>query len=527
MSKTKVNNPILKGFNPDPSMICVGDDYYIATSTFEWFPGVQIHHSKDLVNWELISRPLNTKEHLNMIGNPSSGGIWAPAISYHNGIYYLIFTDVKHWSTDPFKDTHNYLTMATDIKGPWSKPVYINSSGFDPSLFHDDDGRKWFLNMEWDYRKTGIKQFTGILLQEYDEVEKKLIGKPERIFSGTALGVTEAPHIMKKDGYYYLITAEGGTSYQHAVTIARSKHIKGPYEVHPDNPLVTSSNTDNPIQKAGHGSICQSKDGKWYMAHLCGRPLPNSNRCILGRETAIEEIVWKNNWPYLKHGINQPAPYIEVLESVAVNERKEYNYTFKNHDFLTDFQTLRVPYCDELFSIDRRPGFLRIFGKESLLSKHEQAIICRRQQHFCFEAETTLEFKPETFQQMAGLIYRYNEDNQFYLMMTYNEEHNQNELMVMKFDDKQFSFITGNQVLIIKTNEVSLKIVVNYDQGQFYYKSNGQFVKIGDSFDTSILSDEYASPMGFTGAFVGMACQDLNQQKNYADFKSFTYRVID
>ena len=166
-------NPVLRGFNPDPSICRVGDDYYIATSTFEWYPGVQLHHSTDLVNWQMVKRPLDRASQLDMRGNPDSGGIWAPCLSYADGLFWLVYTDVKRLDGS-FKDTHNYIVTAPAIEGPWSDPVYINSSGFDPSLFHDDDGKKWFLNMLWNHVSHGVggqpkhPSFAGILLQEYD-----------------------------------------------------------------------------------------------------------------------------------------------------------------------------------------------------------------------------------------------------------------------------------------------------------------------------------------------------------------------
>jgi len=209
--QSTIHNPILKGFNPDPSFLRVGDDYYIATSTFEWFPGVQIHHSRDLVNWELIARPLDRVELLDMEGNPDSGGVWAPNLSYDNETFYLIYTDVKSWNSSPYKVTHNYLTTSASIYGPWSSPAYLNSSGFDPSLFHDDDGRKWHLNMLWDHRRSRYS-FAGILLQEYCEETQSLTGPIEKIFEGTQLRATEGPNLYKRNGYYYLVTAEGGTS---------------------------------------------------------------------------------------------------------------------------------------------------------------------------------------------------------------------------------------------------------------------------------------------------------------------------
>lgn len=286
-----ITNPIIPGFNPDPSILRVGDDYYIATSTFEWFPGVQIHHSKDLVNWKLIAHPLNRVSQLDMIGNPCSGGVWAPCLSFCDGLFYLIFTDVKSQDGLAFNNYHNYLVTTEDIMGDWSEPVSLNSSGFDPSLFHDEDGRKWLVNMLWDYR-IGRNPFGGIILQEYSIKEKSLIGKTKVIFNGTKLGLTEGPHLYKHKGYYYLMVAEGGTEYYHAVTMARSKKIDGPYEIDPINPILTSKHDPFlTLQKAGHASIVETQNGEWYMAHLCGRPIPTSGRCILGRETALQKMV--------------------------------------------------------------------------------------------------------------------------------------------------------------------------------------------------------------------------------------------
>ena len=219
---THIRNPILPGFNPDPSICRAGADFYIATSTFEWFPGVQIHHSRDLVHWNLITHALDEKRLLDLQGVPSSGGIWAPALSFHKDLFYLCYT-VVHQHEAATKDTPNFLVTSPSIFGPWSEPVYINSSGFDPSLFHDDDGKKYWLNMVWDHRPDH-HPFYGIVKQELDSTTFQLIGTPKLIFKGTEIGLTEGPHIYKKDSFYYLLTAEGGTEYNHAVTLARSKN---------------------------------------------------------------------------------------------------------------------------------------------------------------------------------------------------------------------------------------------------------------------------------------------------------------
>ncbi len=314
-----VTNPVLRGFHPDPSIVRVGEDYYLATSTFQWYPGVAIYHSRDLVNWRPAAQPLARTTLLDMRGNADSGGIWAPALSHDGERFHLIYTDVKSWgSAEVFKDSHNFLTTAEQIEGPWSEPVYLNSSGFDPSLFHDTpgstvvdeggDGRKWFVNMRWDHRQ-GRNRFSGIVLQEYSPEERRLVGPRELIFEGTELGVTEAPHLFRRGGWYYLLTAEGGTSYEHAVTLARSRSLHGPYEVHPDNPVLSAVDAPGlPIQKSGHASFTNTPDGQWLLAYLCGRPLSEQGECPLGRETALQALVWgEDGWPRLASGGHHPS----------------------------------------------------------------------------------------------------------------------------------------------------------------------------------------------------------------------------
>ncbi|NLW97925.1 MAG: glycoside hydrolase family 43 protein, partial [Xanthomonadaceae bacterium] len=247
-----VPNPVLRGFHPDPSIVRVGDDYYIATSTFEWWPGVAIAHSRDLVHWRTVRPAITRASQLDLRGRPNSGGVWAPALSHADGLFHLIYTDVRGW-TGEFKDVRNYLVTASDIEGPWSEPVHLNNSGFDPSLFHDVDGRKWLVNMVWDHRP-GHNSFGGILLQEYDPSARALVGPIHSIFRGTPLGLVKGPHLYHVDGWYYLLVAEGGTFATHAATVARSRRIEGPYQPMPDGPLLTSAHDPSlRLQSAGHG----------------------------------------------------------------------------------------------------------------------------------------------------------------------------------------------------------------------------------------------------------------------------------
>ena len=259
-------NPVLRGFHPDPCLIRVEDDYYLATSTFQSFGGVQLYHSKDLVHWESLPSPLSRVSQLDLRGAPNSGGVWAPCLSYSDGTFYLIYTSVRNFH-GIYKDTPNYLVTTTDIRGEWSEPIYLNSSGFDPSLFHDDDGRKYLVNMRWDHRSEN-HAFEGIVIQEYSPEAKKLIGKAVNIYKGTGFGATEAPHLYKKDGYYYLMVAEGGTMYHHGVQLARSRSLYGPYESD-TQPVIATRDCPEPIlQRTGHGSYIDTPNGAGTVAKM-------------------------------------------------------------------------------------------------------------------------------------------------------------------------------------------------------------------------------------------------------------------
>lgn len=528
-----IHNPVLRGFNPDPSILRVGDDYYIATSTFEWFPGVQIHHSRDLVNWRLLTHPLTRVSQLAMRGNGDSGGIWAPCLTYSDGVYYLIYTDVKAFSnTAAFKDTHNYVVTATDIKGPWSEPTYLNSSGFDPSLFHDESGRKWFLNMLWDHRQ-GRNQFGGILLQEFDPISRTLFGPVENIFRGTDLKVTEGPHVYKRDGWYYLLTAEGGTSFEHAATFARSRTLDGPYQVHPQNPLLTAWQRPKlALQKTGHASLVETQNGEWYMAHLCGRPLePGGERgfCNLGRETALQKLEWgADGWPRVVGGgnapmVSVPAPKLEPHPWPLEHPRDD----FDSPDLNVHWQTLREPADPSWLSLIERRGHLRLYGLESPNSQHRQSLVGRRLQSFHAEATTLLEFSPEHFQQMAGLSAYYDSRHWVYLRVSRDEMLGKT-LNLLVCDQNIPSEPLEREVSIEGWDRVYLRVTFERATFQFSYSSDGQtFLEIGPKFESYKLSDDYCNGLAFTGTFIALSAQDLSGTRKHADFDFFEYRELD
>ncbi|WP_428239836.1 glycoside hydrolase family 43 protein [Gynuella sp.] len=531
----QVTNPILPGFNPDPSICRVGDDYYIATSTFEWYPGVQISHSRDLKNWQIVSRPLNRPSQLNMLGNPDSCGVWAPCLSYADGQFWLIYTDVKR-QNGSFKDAHNYLVTCNTIDGEWSDPIYLNSSGFDPSLFHEDDGSKWLVNMIWDYRPNH-NRFGGILLQQYDPQEKKLIGPIRNIYGGTSLGLVEGPHLYKRNGYYYLFVAEGGTEYNHAETVARADNLFGPYETIPGDHLLTSRlHPEAELQRAGHASIVTTPEGHDILVHLCGRPIKNKKVCILGRETAIQNLVWKDDWPQLSHGSQVPLKVVDLpIEQELPFPSAPARINFDQPTLDIRWQWLRTPYPQNFISLTDRSGYLRLKGQESVGSVFNQSLLAIRQTDFHFQAQTQLEFNPTDFQQQAGLICYYNTHKYHYLYISYDETQGRHLgiMSCMAAMDWQSEFPESQmlkQIPIPQTGPLSLRATMENDTLLFSWSADEKhWHQIDVVLDSSILSDEAGLGAGsnFTGAFVGLSCQDLSGQKRHADFKYFEYLGFD
>lgn len=538
-----ITNPILPGFNPDPSICRVGDDYYIATSTFEWYPGVQIYHSTNLNDWELITRPLRRASQLDMRGNPDSGGIWAPCLSHADGLFWLIYTDVKRKDGN-FKDGHNYLVTAPELRGDWSDPIHVNSSGFDPSLFHDTDGRKWFLNLSWNHQGERLGQarkrsaFDGILLQEYSHESGCLIGDVKNIFKGTERGLTEGPHVFKRGEYYYLVTAEGGTGYGHAVTHARSKSLAGPYELHPDKYLMHAVYTDDgSLQRTGHGQTVETPSGDWYHTHLCSRPLPGVKRSPLGRETGIQHCSWgEDGWLRMSHGGLQAAGEVPAPKGVEMSARKLpklQRYEFDTIELPIDFQWLRTPEPERLFSLTARPGHLRLYGRESIGSYFEQSLVARRLQHHQVSLTTELTFDPESYQHSAGLTAYYNRHKYAYLQMTYDDELG-HELSVIAclgdWQEERFSFYSEPVALEQTANgqatTVQLRCVIDNQSLRFFWRQGGSWQAIGETLDASVLSDEggRGEHASFTGCFVGMMAFDTSGHGKIADFSFFEYQ---
>ncbi|TFL16315.1 glycoside hydrolase family 43 protein [Jannaschia formosa] len=530
-----IRNPILPGFRPDPSICRVGADYYIAVSTFEWYPGVEIHHSTDLVTWRLAARPLNRAALLDMRGNPDSCGIWAPCLSHADGRFWLVYTDVKRYD-GAFKDAHNYITACETVDGDWCDPWYVNSSGFDPSLFHDADGRKWFVNMQWNHRGTGTggnpkhSSFDGILLQEWSP-EGGLTGEVTNIYSGTDRGLTEAPHLFRRGDFYYLTTAEGGTGYDHAVTLARSRDIRGPYEDHPDRHVITTAHAPgHPIQRTGHGQMVETPAGEVYHTFLMGRPIPGPEGtgrfCPLGRETGIERCVWRDDgWLYLETGGQLPREEVPAPAGVTASPAAPdaLRRDFADGLLPPEFQWLRSPHPERLFRIESGAAILT--GRESWGSWFEQSLLARRQEHLAFAAETEVGFAPATYQQAAGLFHYYNRFKFHGLILTLEDGRRCLRRVSCLGDYPDGALTWPSDIVPVADGPVEMRLEVDRAAGRFLWRQGGDWQAIGGPLDAAIISDEggRGEHGSFTGAFVGMHCMDITGQGAEARFARFDY----
>ena len=527
-----IRNPILPGFNPDPSICRVGDDYYIATSTFEWYPGVQIHHSRDLVNWTLVARPLNRAALLDMRGNPDSCGIWAPCLSYADGRFWLVYTDVKRYDGS-FKDAPNYITTCETIDGDWTDPWFVCNHGFDPSLFHDADGTTYFMVLQWNHRGRGTggnpkhASFDGILLQEWTP-DGGLTGPMRKIYDGTDRGLTEGPHIFKRGDWYYLTVAEGGTGYDHAVTMARSRDIWGPYETHPQKHLISTRDApEHPIQRTGHGQYVETPDGQGYHTFLMGRPIAGPDGtgrfCPLGRETGIERVVWRDDWLWLEDGGMLPRVALPGPSNASAPLPAPSKTDFDGPALPPEFQWLRTPDTDRIFRLD---DGLVLIGRESPGSWFEQALVARRQEHFAYSAETAVDFDPLTYQQNAGLTTYYNRYKFHAVLVTQDPEAGRVLVVVScpgNFPDGGIEMV-GDPVPV-KDGPVEMRVTVDHAEQQFAWRQGGDWHKIGPVLDAAVISDEggRGEHGSFTGAFVGMMGFDISGLGREARFAHFSY----
>ncbi|KAB8287151.1 glycoside hydrolase family 43 protein [Bifidobacterium avesanii] len=537
----QIHNPVLPGFHPDPSIIRVDDTYYIANSTFEWWPGVRIHESKDLAHWNYVGCALTRTSQLDMRGNPSSGGIWAPDLSYADGRFWLIYTDVKVVG-GAFKDGTNYLVTTDDIRGEWSEPIRVNGVGFDASLFHDDDGRKYLVQQTWDFRG-GHHRFNGITLTEFDTETMRL--KPETmrtIWEGTDVKVVEGPHIYKLNGWYYLFCAEGGTSFEHQESVARSRTLDAlSFEASPRNPFITNFDTPRTyLQKQGHGALVSTPGGEWYYASLTGRPWRHDDEsfngcrgwCTLGRETSIQKVEWDaDGWPYVVggHGGTRvvPAPADAIETPAPANHSLRDDFTAA--ELGPDWNTLRVPFTPAMGSTG--DGALTLYGQGSLCNLFDLSLVARRWQAFDFDAEVRVDFDPANYMQMAGLTNYYCDGSWSWAYVTWDEKRGRRVVGAAQNDFGDYTDL-GDAAVPVPDDAEGVWLRTRVRTSTYTYEvsfDHETWTALPGAYDAAKLSDDYVlSRTGafFTGAFVGLACVDLAGYRTPAKFTGFSYEEL-
>ncbi|MGW0857594.1 family 43 glycosylhydrolase [Streptomyces sp. NPDC002690] len=537
-----VRNPVLPGSHPDPSIVRVGDDYYLATSTFEWCPGVRLHHSRDLVHWEPLGGALDGPPALDLTGCPDSGGVWAPHLSHADGLFHLLYSNVSSY-TGGFSDAPNRLVTAPSIHGPWSEPVPLHARGFDASLFHDGPD-SWMINLVHDWRP-GHGGSAGLEATRYDRTARALSGDPVLIGLPPGDEWIEGPNLYRVGDWYYLMTADGGTGYDHQVTVSRSRTLTGPYERDPNGPLITARhNPDLPLQKAGHGSLVTTPAGESYLAYLVSRPIGRHGPCVLGRETALAPVTWTSDeWPRVPTG----EPALEVAAPVSAGREADRETgpehtpapgTHVEDDFDSptlgaQWSTLRRPAAPDWLSLTDRPSHLRIRGGRAPHSLVGPSLVAQRVTAPRCSFEATLEYRPEEFQHLAGITAYYNTRNWYYLYVTADDTGRP----VLRRASSDRGVLTVDEAggIPLDGPTVRLGLGCELDGGhlRFHYDTGAGRRPFGEAADATVLSDEHAEDvqdgqvraMGFTGAFVGMWVWDLSGQGRYADYDRATFKA--
>ena len=491
-------NPVVTGFCPDPSICRAGDDYYLVASSFQYFPGVPLYHSKDLVNWKQVGHVLTRDSQLQLENANSSQGIFAPTLRYHDGKFYMITTNISSLG--------NFIVTAEDPLGEWSDPIPVKMGGIDPSLFWDEDGSCWYTG------STG----TSVMISRINPDTGEILSEPKVVWNGMGGRYPEAPHIYKKDGWYYLMIAEGGTEFAHSETIARSRNIEGPYDPAPHNPIMThftAAAQTSPIQGVGHADLVQAHDGSWWLVCLAFR-VNHGLIHLLGRETFLAPVRWdKNAWPVV-NGNGEIALKMDVLTLPL----KPFEPAPARNEFDEplgpEWSWLRNP-VKERYSIEG--GRLRMWGSAEGLNERKvsPSFVGFRQKEFDFLAETCVQLGNARSGDKAGMT----------VYMDYNGHY---DVYVEKKGSKlvvgtNYTFGPVNHVEEIPVNasKVWLRLTGNRMQYHLWYSTDGKNFKEAGVADARFISTETLG--NFTGIMLGLWAQSPSQ-KGYADFEYFEYR---
>ena len=517
-------NPILAGFYPDPSVCKVGSDYYLVNSTFSYYPGIPVFRSRDLVHWTQIGSVLDRPEQLNLEGQGVSRGLFAPAIRFHKGTFYVTCTLVDIGG--------NFVATSTDPAGPWSNPVWIPEiDGIDPSMFFDDDGKAYILyNSVAPDGKPLYEGHRTIRMYAFDIDSLKVRGTEHLLVNGgTDLSKKpiwiEAPHIIRKDRYYYLICAEGGTADQHSVVVFRSTDVWGPYVPYEGNPILTQRHLDParpmPITTTGHADFVETDTGQWWAVFLGCRPYrmvsTREEYFNTGRETFLAPVRWKDGWPVINPGYEQvqfhyPYPVKPSGEGPAIPLGGNFRYRdeFDGAALKLNWMFLRTPH-ERWYGLSERAGALALrLRPETATGKSNPTFLGHRQQHLRGSVTIALDFKPASENEKAGLLVFQNEHH-FYLLSTSIDQ--QKPVVQLYRSTAPGSAGHGMELLSWKKipdndSMVFLRVEAKGDAYAFWYAVRaGEWVCLADDVDATFLSTRVAG--GFVGCVYALYATSL------------------
>lgn len=521
-------NPILPGFYPDPSVCRVGEDYFLVTSSFEYFPGLPIFHSRDLVHWRQLGHVIDRPSQVNLDGLRYSKGLYAPTLRYHAGIFYVVNTLVPNVE-NPAPPYGNFIVTATDPAGPWSDPYWLDDApGIDPSLLFDDDGRVWYTGNRIPPAGENYPCHREIWLQELDLITMQLTGPQYVLWDGAAKWAIhpEGPHLYHIDDMYYLVIAEGGTDAYHAVTIARSNHVTGPYESCHRNPILTHRDRGylSRIAATGHAELVQTHTGEWWLFALGVRPysapFEPGYYYNLGRETFLAPVKWDmDGWPVVNPGRGGiepefPLPDLPQHPWPELPARDE----FEDRSLAFYWNFLRNPR-DEFWSLSARPGYLRLRLRPEMVSEWANpSFVGRRQQHINFAAQTVMDFVPEHEHECAGVVVLQNSDFHFRFVVSLADGQR-----VIRLIKRQKGEDATLGEMRLTRDRTYLKVEAQGQAYSFFVSEDGaQWQPVVENADGRILSTTVAS--GFVGTYIGLyASSNGHPSQNVADFDWFDY----
>lgn len=514
------HNPILSGFYPDPSACAVNDDVYIVNSSFSYFPGLPIMHSKDLLHWEQIGNVMERESQLPLDGAGHSQGLFAPTIRYNDGLFYVICTNVSHGG--------NYIVTAEEPEGPWSEPHYIEGAdGIDPSLFFDDDGKCYYIGTHPNPDGCRYDGDWFIYIQEIDIKNFKLVGEHKNVWNGAMRGVhwPEGPHLYHINDYYYIIHAEGGTGPEHAISVARSKDIWGPYENNFCNPIFTHRNLGKfyPIKYVGHGDLFQASNGDWFMVMLAVRPTRNFT--TMGRETFLARVIWEDDWPVVNAGFGRLSDQLTVkldefvpeapLTSVP-NANKEYNFR-KLEKLGPEWMSLRKSY-DRFTELVPGKGLFMNLSTDNLTEAATPSYLCIRQDSHIFEARASFYTDNLYMGARAGIAYV--QSDKYQLRFEVSECKGRVVLVRNGIEEiwAESPVMESPCTLVLNVNGIKASCFVLNEKGM---------TPLIRFLDVSCLSTEVAG--GFVGCTVGIFATDGidRDEPIKAQFTEFSYHRIE